>query len=227
MKTWHLFGCSSFFAVGHLDSGSLLVDELTALAEFSDCFWLWSGIQFSPSFSAIVINAQRSHSLIAHMIGKNERHSPINIEEYIFSYWFRMTLHVTYVKHMDPISINSRKTHGPYQHQQHKNTWTTVSINSTKTHGPLSAPTAEKHMDPISTNSRKTHGPLSTSTAEKHMDHCQHQQHKNTWMLSAPTAQKHVDAIRIKASSRMSRQQTNLGPPIWEEEKRRRKKAGH
>ena len=38
MQTWHLFGYSSFFAVGHLDSGSLLVVELTELAEFSDCF---------------------------------------------------------------------------------------------------------------------------------------------------------------------------------------------
>ena len=38
MQTWHFFGCSSVFAVGHLDSGSLLVVEITALAEFSDSF---------------------------------------------------------------------------------------------------------------------------------------------------------------------------------------------
>ena len=57
---------------------------------------------------------------------------------------------------MDPISINGTKTHGPSQHQQHKNTWT-----------PLASP-AQKHMDPVSINSTKTHGPS------------QHQQHKNT-----------------------------------------------
>ena len=67
---------------------------------------------------------------------------------------------------MDPVSINSTKTHGPSQHQQHKNTWT-----------PLASP-AQKHMDPVSINSTKTHGPS------------QHQQHKNTWTQSASTAQK-------------------------------------
>ena len=64
-------------------------------------------------------------------------------------------------------------------------------------------------MDLISINSRKTHGP---------------HQHKNTWMLSAPTAQKHMDAISRKTSRRMSRQQTNLGPPISEEKKEEEKK---
>ena len=160
-----------------------------------------------------------------------------------------MMLHVSYMKHMDPISINSRKTCGPYwhqqqkntqtlsaptaqkhmdhhQHQQQKNTWTTISTNCRKTHGPLSASTAEKHMD-LRINSKKK----TWTTAEKHMDlisinsrktHGPHQ-HKNTWMLSAPTAQKHMDAINIKASSRMSMQATNLGPPIWEEEKKKKK----
>ena len=69
---------------------------------------------------------------------------------------------------MDPVSINSTKTHGPSQHQQHKNTWT-----------PLASP-AQKHMDPVNINSTKTHGPS------------QHQQHKNTWTQSASTAQKHT-----------------------------------
>ena len=104
-----------------------------------------------------------------------------------------MTLHVSYVKHMHPISINSRKTCGPYwrqqqkntrtlsaptaqkhmdhyQHQQQKNTWTLAST-AKKIDGPLTQ--QQKNMDLISINSRKTHGCY------------RHQQHKNTWMLSA------------------------------------------
>ena len=125
--------------------------------------------------------------------------------------WSTWTLSAsTAEKRADPIDTNSRKTPRPYQHQLHKNTWTTISINSRKTHGPLSAPTAEKHMDhyqhqlqkntwTLESTAKKIHGPqqkntwtLSASTAEKRMDPIstkthgcyRHQQHKNTWMLS-------------------------------------------
>ena len=80
---------------------------------------------------------------------------------------------------------NSTKTHGPRQHQQHKNTWTP------------SASTAQKHMDPISINSTKTHGPH------------QHQQHKNTRTLSASTGQKQK---HIPPNVNYTRDDTKLKP---------------
>ena len=82
---------------------------------------------------------------------------------------------------------NSTKTHGPCQHQQHKNTWT------------LSVSTAHKHMDPVSTNSTKTHGPCQHQQ-HKNAGSRQHQQHKNTWTLSASTAQKHMDPVSINST---------------------------
>ena len=99
---------------------------------------------------------------------------------------------------MDPVSINSTKTHGPcqhklhkntgsHQHQLHKNTWT------------LLASTAQKHMDPVSINSTKTHGPCQHKLHKNTGSH-QHQLHKNTWTLLASTAQKRMDPVNINST---------------------------